>query len=566
MAVFTAFKLFLEIVGLVVPNMLVGGMIKAMIKSRDRWGVSEITGGLLLAISIAGATVARAAEETIIVEPEISSTVAEQSVNKLLKALESSNAMVSIAAARELGNMRSAATAALPGLVKSLKRRDSEIRSASADAVGNIGFSDMATIDAMRKLLSDEGADVRFSALIAFSVNPVAARYIVRETAKMIKDVDPNVRTAAARVLEAADTNESRRELTGYKQEEAIWSHQVDLRNKDEKVRYRAAEALITFGEKALPALIEALKAPLIDNDNYDFRVAAAFAIGRIGPRAAIAVPELAENLHGEDFKVRAEVVKALVSIGEPSIPALSNALNNEDGDVRSRAISALGKIGKTAVSSLIERLKSEDPTTRANIAYTLGKMGSAARPAMGALAIATKDDDPEVRRSAFGALASISPEMAVRESSQQEIPARHMEEQAGGESVNIAVTDLDAQGISASDAAVIADMLRNEMVRTGRFNVVEKTNMQKILAEQAFQQTGCTNQDCAVKIGKLLNVHRIIVGSFGKLMGQHILTVRVVAVETGKIIMGDMVKGGTVEEMELGVRKLAVRLAEQME
>jgi len=43
---------------------------------------------------------------------------------------------------------------------------------------------------------------------------------------------------------------------------------------------------------------------------------------------------------------------------------------------------------------------------------------------------------------------------------------------------------------VSASDAAMVTDMIRNTMVNKGRFNVVEKANMDRILAEQAFQQS----------------------------------------------------------------------------
>ncbi|MEK7766930.1 MAG: CsgG/HfaB family protein, partial [bacterium] len=62
----------------------------------------------------------------------------------------------------------------------------------------------------------------------------------------------------------------------------------------------------------------------------------------------------------------------------------------------------------------------------------------------------------------------------------------------------NVAVSDFQADGVSSSDASVIANLLRGELVKSGMFNVVEKKNMDKVLAEQAFQQTGCTTQECA--------------------------------------------------------------------
>jgi hypothetical protein len=130
---------------------------------------------------------------------------------------------------------------------------------------------------------------------------------------------------------------------------------------------------------------------------------------------------------------------------------------------------------------------------------------------------------------------------------------------------LNMAVSDLTPQGVSASDAAVIADMLRSELVKDRRFNVVEKQNMEKILTEQAFQQSGCTSEECAVKIGKLLNVQRMIVGSFGKLMDKYFVNLRVVNVETGAIVFADSAKGRSVEDIESGIVDLCKKIGKQV-
>jgi TolB-like protein len=130
---------------------------------------------------------------------------------------------------------------------------------------------------------------------------------------------------------------------------------------------------------------------------------------------------------------------------------------------------------------------------------------------------------------------------------------------------LNLAVSELISQGVSASDSAVISDMLRAELVKTKKFNVIEKQNMEKILAEQAFQQSGCTSEECAVKLGKLLNVHRMIVGSFGKLMDKYFVSLRVVNVETGAVVFADSAKGRTVEDIETGIQQLARKISKEV-
>jgi len=130
---------------------------------------------------------------------------------------------------------------------------------------------------------------------------------------------------------------------------------------------------------------------------------------------------------------------------------------------------------------------------------------------------------------------------------------------------LNLAVAEFQAQGVSATDAAVIADILRSGLVKTNAFNVVEKANMDKVLAEQAFQQTGCTTDECAVKLGKLLNVQRMVVGSFGKLIDKYFVNLRVVNIETGKVVFAETINGRAVEEIEKGLAKVTGRIAKEV-
>ncbi len=134
----------------------------------------------------------------------------------------------------------------------------------------------------------------------------------------------------------------------------------------------------------------------------------------------------------------------------------------------------------------------------------------------------------------------------------------------AGSGLQNIAISDLVAQNVSAGDAAVITDLFRSELVKTNAFNVLERQSMEKVLAEHAFQQSGCTSEECAVKLGKLLNVQRMIVGSFGKLLSTYFVTVRVIQVETGKILYSDEAKGRDENELTAHLRELAIRLGKQ--
>jgi len=121
-----------------------------------------------------------------------------------------------------------------------------------------------------------------------------------------------------------------------------------------------------------------------------------------------------------------------------------------------------------------------------------------------------------------------------------------------------LAVSNFEAQGMSASAAAIAADWMRSELVRVGSFKVLERKNMDAIMAEQAVQQTGCTDQDCAVKLGKMLNVDRMALGSMGKFEDSYVVMVRVVSVESGQVIWSGTARGRTIDDVDAGIRQLA--------
>ena len=160
------------------------------------------------------------------------------------------------------------------------------------------------------------------------------------------------------------------------------------------------------------------------------------------------------------------------------------------------------------------------------------------------------------------------SPEGGAEDSGSGESPAAQMRtplpEKPVEERVALAVMDLAPQNVPAGDAAVATDLLRNAIVNTNAFNLVEKGSMEKIMAEQAFQQSGCTSQECAVKLGKLLNVKRMLVGSFAKFLGNYVMSVRMVDVETGMVISADQAKGSGEEAIQGEVRKMAKRIADK--
>jgi len=94
----------------------------------------------------------------------------------------------------------------------------------------------------------------------------------------------------------------------------------------------------------------------------------------------------------------------------------------------------------------------------------------------------------------------------------------------ATGRKKRVAVFDFDYATVHAGVAGIfgqdvdigkgISDLLVNNLVKDGSYSVIERKALDKILNEQNFSNSDRANPNSAAKIGKLLGVDAIIVGS----------------------------------------------------
>ena len=100
-----------------------------------------------------------------------------------------------------------------------------------------------------------------------------------------------------------------------------------------------------------------------------------------------------------------------------------------------------------------------------------------------------------------------------------------------------LALLDFDGRGINAMEAATLTDRLMTELAKTDAVILVERNQMNEILEEQGFQQSGCTSAECAAEVGALLGVQNMVSGSFGKLGDTYTIDAKIFSVGTGATI-----------------------------
>jgi len=106
------------------------------------------------------------------------------------------------------------------------------------------------------------------------------------------------------------------------------------------------------------------------------------------------------------------------------------------------------------------------------------------------------------------------------------------------GRMQTLAVMDIDGKRLENMDLGVLRDALIVEFQNSGKVRVMERSQMNTILKEQGFQQSGaCDASECAVEMGKLLSVDRMVLGSLGKLGETWSMTLRLVNVQTGEVL-----------------------------
>ncbi len=136
--------------------------------------------------------------------------------------------------------------------------------------------------------------------------------------------------------------------------------------------------------------------------------------------------------------------------------------------------------------------------------------------------------------------------------------------ESADFRKTKIAVLDfqLQGEGFETKDMGVIvAEWFITALVKAGRFEVIERGLLKKLLDEQKLSMSGIVDASTATQIGKFLGVKTIISGSVMKLQNVIEINARIIDVETASIIAAENVKSSTAVRLQ----DLVVQMSEKI-
>ncbi|MBI9105201.1 MAG: hypothetical protein JEZ04_00560 [Spirochaetales bacterium] len=98
-----------------------------------------------------------------------------------------------------------------------------------------------------------------------------------------------------------------------------------------------------------------------------------------------------------------------------------------------------------------------------------------------------------------------------------------------------ITVLEFTTSGVSEAEMLIFIDYIASEITQNSNYTLIDRRQRVKILEELSFSNSGCTDEECQLEIGKLLSANNIIVGSIGSIGSTYILNMQLVDIETGE-------------------------------
>lgn len=120
---------------------------------------------------------------------------------------------------------------------------------------------------------------------------------------------------------------------------------------------------------------------------------------------------------------------------------------------------------------------------------------------------------------------------------------------------------DANARAEMTKLSQSVTEMLITALIQTGRFTVIERVQLDKIISEQALGQTGLIDTETAIEIGKLSGLSGIVVGSLTQLRSALEADARLIDVGSGKSLAAASSRVSNLDD----TRQLAIDLAYQL-
>lgn len=110
-----------------------------------------------------------------------------------------------------------------------------------------------------------------------------------------------------------------------------------------------------------------------------------------------------------------------------------------------------------------------------------------------------------------------------------------------------------------------LSDSLTNSLTKYEKLSILERSRLKDALAEVSLGQSGLVSAESASKIGKLAGTQYVILGSVSRLGDTHEVSVRLVDVESSKILFAQSVRCADENIIYKAVDYLSLEIAKKL-
>ena len=125
-----------------------------------------------------------------------------------------------------------------------------------------------------------------------------------------------------------------------------------------------------------------------------------------------------------------------------------------------------------------------------------------------------------------------------------------------------LAVPSISAVEVPEALAGTCRNIVETALLKTGKYTVLSYTDIEDILAAQAFSLQGCVSDSCAIEIGELLAADNIVVGELSRVGEGMVLALRMVNVTSSRTLNAEIARIEDLAHLQDAVFSAAYSLA----
>lgn len=107
---------------------------------------------------------------------------------------------------------------------------------------------------------------------------------------------------------------------------------------------------------------------------------------------------------------------------------------------------------------------------------------------------------------------------------------------QAQQQKTKVAVLDPTTSGVSKDVGLAVQELISSTFVNTGRYIVIERSMIDKIIKEQSFQNSDLADNSQATEIGRIAGANKVVLSSISKVGEKTLISIKIIDVKTAYI------------------------------